>query len=126
MASQTITFRPSIAPETLEREAKRLHFKDRTELINAAIMAMLTDSDKLRSSKHADVGSKNIPDSARHHLLMTILKATYKYEEQTGGWDFKKPRPAEATAIKKDVKAMKSGKTKTIASQELIAHLSKL
>jgi hypothetical protein len=70
IASQTITFRPSIAPETLEREAKRLHFKDRTELINAAIMAMLTDSDKLRSSKHIDVGSKSIPDSARHHLLM--------------------------------------------------------
>ena len=42
------------------------------------------------------------------------------------GWKFSKPSPKEAAEIRRGVAEMKSGKVKTISSQDLIKHLEKL
>jgi hypothetical protein len=110
MSSQTITFRPAVTPVMLEHEAKRRHFKNKTEFINAAILEKL---------------GRDEADPLERELIATIRSAAYKFVEKRSGWTFKAPSHTEASEIRKGVRDMKSGKVKTISSRELLKRLEK-
>jgi len=107
MSSKTVTFRPSIDVEALKRIAKERHYEGLTEFINEAIQEKV---------------EKDLADPKTRQFIAKIAMAAMEYVE----WKFEKPSAKEEVEVKKGVSEMKSGKTKTISSGELIKHLKKV
>jgi|ERR1039458_5560194 hypothetical protein len=107
MSNKTVTFRPFVPAEALRKIAKVGHYDDLTEFINDAIKEKV---------------EKETIDPKVRKFISKISNAAYEYM----GWKFSKPTAKEAAEIRRGVAEMKSGKVKTISSQDLIKHLKKL
>jgi len=107
MSTKTITFRPVIDTAALRLVAKRQKYRDLSEFINDAIR---------------EKAEKATEDPEARRFLSRVAEAAYEYM----GWKFRKPTAVEAVEIRRGVKEMKSGKVKTISSQQLLKHIEKL
>ncbi len=107
MTTKTVTFRPVIDTQALRKIAKETHYDDLTEFINDAIKEKV---------------EKEAIDPKVRKFISKVSAAAFEYM----GWKFSKPSTKEAAEIRRGVAEMKSGKVKTISSQDLIKHLKKL
>jgi hypothetical protein len=107
MGTKTVTFRPVIDTQALRKIAKETHYGDLTEFINDAIKEKV---------------EKEAVDPKVRKFISQVSAAAFEYM----GWKFSKPSPREAAEIRRGVAEMKSGRAKTVSSQDLIKHLKKL
>lgn len=107
MSTKTVTFRPMIDAQALKKIAKERHYEGLSEFINDAIKEKV---------------EKEAIDPKVRKFMSKVSNAAFEYM----GWKFTKPTAKKAVEIRREVANMKSGKVKTVSSQDLIKHLKKV